>query len=682
MPVTRNLAILLPFGQVSAYGFLLIVVLSFVACCLLASAAEPGAAVRRRVRDPFRQRRSHGAGFAARFVKGVMPRVMPATCSRSLSLPFEPLSARAWFPVVALLLLVIPRPTVAAVSATPRNVLILESLAIHNINSPGYLNPRFLESELRARVPWPVNFYVEYLQSRRFDDKDFEKAVVETLKHTYRGQKLDLVMPEAYPALQFALRHRDVLFPGVPIVFFNVDTSRLAGREMGPGVTGVTETWSLATIDLALHLHPDCDTVAIITENSAFERYWLAMVHGELLRYQNKLKEIDLVALPTSQLLDRVATLSPQTVILFQQLPEDSTQPAMGIYDILAWAEQHRPTYSIFPEICLNHGCIGGAEADQSEDVSLAAQLATRVLSGERPENIPVACTTRQKITVDWRELQRWHIPESALPAGTVIEYKPPSPWQQYKWEILATLVFVLLLLALIADLLTNLIRRRKAEVSLKKLAGELLHVQDEERRRMARDLHDGTAQDLTAISLFLGEALEDSASGPNGSRRLLEEAHALSRKALQEVRSVSYALRPPILDTMGLVPALKWYFDGLKKRSSLRILLEAPPEIEPNAEIDGTLFRIVQEGMSNILRHSGADTAVVRLERDSHSVRMSVEDNGHGMGVKTLSGVGNDVSLGVGVAGMRERVRQLGGEFEIRSGSGGTTVLVSLPIG
>ena len=103
---------------------------------------------------------------------------------------------------------------------------------------------------------------------------------------------------------------------------------------------------------------------------------------------------------------------------------------------------------------------------------------------------------------------------------------------------------------------------------------------------------------------------------------------------------------------------------------------------MELQGEIDGTLFRIVQESMSNILRHSGADRALVRLERDSHWVRMSIEDNGHGMGVETLSGVGNDASLGVGVAGMRERVRQFGGEFEIRSGSAGTTVLVSLPLG
>jgi signal transduction histidine kinase len=143
----------------------------------------------------------------------------------------------------------------------------------------------------------------------------------------------------------------------------------------------------------------------------------------------------------------------------------------------------------------------------------------------------------------------------------------------------------------------------------------------------------------------------------------------------------VSYALHPPLLDGTGLVPALRWYFDGLMKRSNLRILFDAPPGMEPMAELDATLFRIVQESMSNILRHSGADRVQVKLERDSKRVRMSVEDNGHGIGAETLPENGNGAGLGVGIAGMRERVRQFGGTFEIRSGSTGTTVLVSIPI-
>jgi signal transduction histidine kinase len=308
--------------------------------------------------------------------------------------------------------------------------------------------------------------------------------------------------------------------------------------------------------------------------------------------------------------------------------------------------------------------------------------VAARVLSGERPENIPIVHVSDLQVRVDWRQLQRWHIPESALPPGSIVEFKPPSPWGQYKWEIAGTLGLLVLESLLIAVLMVNQRRRRRAEGYLKEVTGRLLHSQDDERRRMARDLHDGTAQDLNAISLCLGQVLQDRDRDQNGTRQLLEEAHSLSRKALQEVRSVSYALHPPILDEMGLVPALRWYLEGLMKRTSLRVVFEAPAGMEPlPPEVDATLFRIVQESISNILRHSGADTARVCLEHDSRSVRMSIEDNGRGMGVEALASADGGVPLGVGITGMQERVRQFRGKLEIRSGSGGTTVLVSVPI-
>jgi signal transduction histidine kinase len=130
----------------------------------------------------------------------------------------------------------------------------------------------------------------------------------------------------------------------------------------------------------------------------------------------------------------------------------------------------------------------------------------------------------------------------------------------------------------------------------------------------------------------------------------------------------------------MGLVPALRWYLDGLMKRTNLSITLDAPPKIEAlPPEVEGTLFRIVQESMSNILRHSGADTVKVRLVRDFKAVRINIEDNGHGLEAHALSSLESGAPLGVGVAGMGERVRQFGGKLEIRSGGTGTTVLVSV---
>ena len=181
---------------------------------------------------------------------------------------------------------------------------------------------------------------------------------------------------------------------------------------MWPGVTGVTEIINVRrTIDLALHLHPDTKAVAVITNNSEFERYWLGVVHAELLRHQKKVTEIDLVGLPPSQLLEKVAALPPHTVVLFQESPLDSSQPAIGAYDVLAMVGQRLPTYCIFPILCLNRGGIGGADIDVTEQISLTAEMVRQVLAGEPPDSIPVMHGTSDLIKVDWRQLRRWNIP-------------------------------------------------------------------------------------------------------------------------------------------------------------------------------------------------------------------------------------------------------------------------------
>jgi signal transduction histidine kinase len=541
-----------------------------------------------------------------------------------------------------------------------------------------------IESSVRARAPGQSNFYSTYVNYQQLEEKSYSESLAETLRREYGRVKLDVVIASGTQALEFTMQYRDKIFPGVPIVFTAVNESELEGRKMLPRMTGVPVPVGLReTIDLALYLHPDTNRVAVIQDTlGSTERHWLAVTHAELLRHQDKVREIDIIGPPSGQMLERIAALPPHTVVLFQLAPQSSNEPAIGAYDVLTAAAQRLPTYSAWPSLCLYYGCIGGAYPDWREGMRSAGAVAARVLCGERPENIPIVHSSGLRVRVDWRQLHRWHIRESRLPPGSVVEFKPPSAWEQYKSWISGTLGLLALESLLIALLVVNQRRRHRAEGSLKELTGRVLRLQDEERRRMARDLHDGTAQDLNAISLCLGQVLQDGDGDQNGTRRLLEEAYSLSRKALQEVRSVSYALHPPILDEIGLVPALRWYLEGLMKRTSLRIVFDAPTDMEPlPPEVDATLFRIVQESMSNILRHSGANTARVRLERDSKSVRMSIEDNGRGMEVEALASADGGAPLGVGIAGMRERVQQFRGKFEIRSGRGGTTVLVSVPV-
>jgi PAS domain S-box-containing protein len=347
-------------------------------------------------------------------------------------------------------------------------------LVVYSFSNRGvYGGLNELKSELQAAIPSPIDFYVEYLEGRRLADEEYVKGESGSLKHTYGGTKLDLVIVEDDPALDFAMSHRDDLFPGVPIVFFDVDSAEMAGRKMWPGVTGVTAPVDVqGTVNLALHLHPDTSTVAIITGDSAYERYWLARVHAALVHGQNKdqsrVKEVDLVALPASQLFERVAALPPQTVVLFQLAAQESPQPAVGTSEILKWVGQRLPTYCIFPRVCSSPWGIGGVGYDGLSQLSLLTEEAKRIFSGDRPENIPVTEGAGHQVKVDWLALSRWHIPVSALPPGSLIQNRPLTLWERYRNYVIAAIVLIASQTLLIVGLLWQRARKRKAEAVLR----------------------------------------------------------------------------------------------------------------------------------------------------------------------------------------------------------------------
>jgi PAS domain S-box-containing protein len=220
----------------------------------------------------------------------------------------------------------------------------------------------------------------------------------------------------------------------------------------------------------------------------------------------------------------------------------------------------------------------------------------------------------------------------------------------------------------------------KQAQESLRQLAGRLLRLQDEERRRLARELHDGTAQTLATLKVNLAVIEKSAAMLEPRARHALAESLVLAEQCLREVRTVSYLLHPPALDELGLQSALNWYVHGFVERSGIRVDLDLPTSFgRLSRDLEMTLFRIVQESLVNIHRHSGSRTARIRILRSSDEVKMEVSDKGRGMpGGKARD---RNLRLGVGIPGMQERVRQLGGRLEIVSGNHGTTVKVFLPL-
>jgi len=230
-------------------------------------------------------------------------------------------------------------------------------------------------------------------------------------------------------------------------------------------------------------------------------------------------------------------------------------------------------------------------------------------------------------------------------------------------------------------------VQERTAELKqtnevLSNLSARVLYLQDEERRRIARELHDSTVQALTALKINISSLRKLVASDRCDSSTLLQQSSDLAEHALNEVRTMSYLLHPPILEDFGLEAALSWYAKGFRERSGLQVQVEINPDLGRfSQDLELILFRIVQETLGNIHRHSGSPTARIVLSRTSTDVTLLVSDEGCGLPKNVVDPEpGSMPHVGVGITGMRERVRQFGGKLEIASTSDGTTVRVVLP--
>ena len=213
-------------------------------------------------------------------------------------------------------------------------------------------------------------------------------------------------------------------------------------------------------------------------------------------------------------------------------------------------------------------------------------------------------------------------------------------------------------------------------EKSNAELVARIQHLQDEERRNLARELHDSVGQLLAGISMNLG-ALQNGAANLSPSHsKLLDDSAAMVAEVTKEIRTISHLLHPPLLGLAGLCSAIRWYVDGFSERSHIKIELAIPDDVGPlSSEVEIALFRVVQECLTNVYRHSGSDSCAIKLQREPEWLQIEIHDAGKGMPSHVKS------SSGVGIRGMKERVRHLGGTLEVTSNGGGTTVVARVPL-
>jgi PAS domain S-box-containing protein len=686
-------------------------------------------------------------------------------------------------------------PSFAAETSTPRNVLVLYSFTDRQAQD----DLEMLKSTTRSHVGAPVDFHVEYLGSARFDAPGYEKAVTDSLASVYGGKKIDLVIAVFYPALRFAVDHRQQLFPGTPIAFSSVPPKRLEGQKLWPGVTGVTMDVDLkGTVDLAVRLQPDARNAAVVVGSAETDRYWGAANNKELRQHQPRLN--DLPGLAPDQLLKRVSSLPPRTIVFFQSIPDEEAQPEFGTHEIVSTISQQFPTYC-FVNRCLSHGVIGGSYPDSVEQQIDTGALAARILSGENPENIPVVLGPPALVHVDWRQLHRWNMPESALPPGAIISFRRPTTWERYGKYLGVVLLLVLLQAMLIIGLLWQRARNRKAELrlresekrfrlvadttpaliwmcdkegtvtylndrrinftgrdlgtgledvwsafihpddvqsvkaankraleqqqgyskeyrlrrhdgvyrwmldiaaprvngdgsfagfvgsaaditdqklaqeALEKIGGKLIEAQEEERSRIARELHDDICQRLALLSM----ELEQANRGSNSDRSpKLDEIRRHCAEIAVDVQALSHKLHSSKLEYLGLASAIRSYCREFSQQHDVSV--QFADENVPNflaRDVSLSLFRVTQEALQNALKHSGIRQFSVVLRSTENEVQLEVSDRGAGFNVERAK-----LDSGLGLVSMQERAHLVHGTFTIESAeNGGTRILVRVPL-
>jgi signal transduction histidine kinase len=578
------------------------------------------------------------------------------------------------FPAAELVLLALV--TCSASAAVPKRILILDSFG--RDVAPFNAAVSSFRTTLAKEMGEPVDIYEASLDKARFAEPEKEGPFIEFLRSRFESRQLDLVVPIGAPAVKFVAQHRDRLFPNSPIVYTGADPRMLPPGLLQSNATLVTQRVNLSgIIEDILQLRPDTTNVVVVFGASPLEKYWVGECHREFQSFTNRTGFTWFDNLSLDEMCERSAALPPHSFILFGMFVLDAALVPYDNDNALdrLRAAANAPIFAYF-ESEFGRGAIGGRLYHDSEVGVRAARAGIRILHGERAERIPSQIIDNERPIYDWRELRRWGISEAQLPAGSVIEFRQPTLWELYRWRIVGIVLICLLQTGLIVFLLINRAQRLRAENAARHLSGRLIQVQEEERARVARELHDDVTQRLARLAIDAGR-VERGANGARPVEMILGLRDELIRLS-EDVHTLSYRLHPSVLDDLGLAEGLKAECDRFSGQESIPCevkLRDVPDAIPPDVAL--CLFRIAQGALRNVARHAKARQAQLVLRGVDDGVQLAVHDDGIGFEPAVMR---NRPSIGL--ASMRERVYLLGGELDIESApSRGTTIVAWLPL-
>jgi signal transduction histidine kinase len=479
--------------------------------------------------------------------------------------------------------------------------------------------PRLLEHGLGETI----DYYAEYLDLARFPDEGYQAAVRNFLREKFRDQRFDLVIAMHDIALQFAGRYRDEIFAGAPIIF----TSSVAGTRRLPNSTGMSAAPDFGgSLVLMSALQPNIRRVVVVSGADRRDAEMERQVREQFQPFEHQFEFTYLRGLPTRELESRLRALPGNAVVYYVLVNRDGTGEAFHPLEYLerVVAASSVPVYS-WVDSAMGRGIVGGSLRSQAKQIELVGGLALRVLRGEPADNVPVETSNVNTARIDWRELQRWGIDSSRVPSWATVLYREPSIWDRYRSYIIVAMALFLAQTMLIAALLVQGQRRRRAEEQTRKseaelkqsydqiryLAGRLLGAQESERARIARDLHDDVSQQLALLSIDL--ELLNAGAAP-GTRPLVRELLDRSQHVARTVHNLSHRLHPAKLRLIGLVPALHSLQREMTKAGLEVTFLHKNLPAHLPEDLTLCVYRVVQEALQNAHKHSDASEVLIDL--------------------------------------------------------------------
>ena len=605
---------------------------------------------------------------------------------------------RVFLSLVVVAGLLLPGPVAAA--PAERAVLVLDQSSAGLPFNTAVASA--IRSTMNAGSKSPISFFSEHLDANRFFSPEYENDFVQFLKAKYRKRHIDAVIVFGVSSLDFIARHREQLWPSVPVVFAAIDEATMLRRTLPNNVTGATMQLALQDmVKVARIVMPNLKAVAIVgdpLERQTFFRHFI----DEMPAVAAQVEVINLMDLPLADLAKRLAVLPDNTAVLYTGIyfTSDGVSyvPAELTSQIAQWA--NRPVV-VTASSYLNKGAVGGFIVQSNPIGQQAGHMALRILAGESASDIPIAKVPSQLI-FEWPALQRWKISESRLPPGSEILFREPTVWERYSWQIALVIAVVLLQTGLISALLHEHRRRQLAEVQSRQRMAELARVMRfSTAGQLAASIAHEINQPLGAI-LANAETLEAMLKSPAPDMAELKDivrdiVHDDRRagEVIRRMRSLlkktpfepkNFDLNELVRETLAVISALA---AGRKVELASSITQNELPILGDPIQLQQVILNLVVNGI-DAMGDRAAENRVIRIRttRAEKFVELSVSDRGPGIPEDKLETVfepfytSKAEGMGMGLSIARTIIEAHGGQISARNRiHGGASFQIRLPL-